>query len=35
MCTAEECHDNMNWLVEMGMKADTNGDMAVDHSECA
>jgi len=23
-CTDKECHENMKWLVDMGMKADKN-----------
>ena len=25
----------MNWVADMGMRADSNGDMSVDHDECA
>jgi len=34
-CTDKECHENMKWLVDMGMRADKNGDGGVDHNECA
>ena len=34
VCTPEECHMHMEYLADMGMRADTNGDMAIDHHEC-
>jgi len=33
-CSAKECHANVNWLMSMGEKADTNNDMALDQEEC-
>jgi hypothetical protein len=34
MCSDQECHDNAAWIGELGMKADMDGDMSIDHDEC-